>query len=164
MNRYLTAFSVGLALAATPATSELIYLGDVAGWEVLVDRSLGDGCLIQAEYEDGSLVRIGFDLEQREGYITVVNENWGYLEDGAEYEVNFDLDNEPYEGIATAIEIGGTPGVDITFDNSDFLFHIAKKYTMTVYNTDMERVMAIDLDGTYNALQSAMDCQEIFGF
>ena len=28
-------------------------------WDVLVDPSLGDGCLIQAAYQDGSIVRIG---------------------------------------------------------------------------------------------------------
>lgn len=164
MNRYLKALTVGMAMVGTPAASELIYLDDVAGWEVLVDRSLGDGCLIQAEYEDGSLVRIGFDLNVGEGYVTVANDNWGYLEDGAEYEVNFDLDSEPYTGLASVVHIADSPGVDIYFDNFDFLFHIAKKYTMTIYNDDMREVTAIDLGGTYHALQSAMDCQDIFGF
>jgi hypothetical protein len=159
---YVLGFS--LALAAAPVRAELIYLGDVAGWEVLVDRSLGDGCLIQAEYEDGSLVRIGFDLNVGEGYFTIVNDNWGYLEDGAEYEVNFNLDNEGYSGLATGLHIADMPGVDVYFDNAEFLFHLAKKYTMTVYNDDMNEIMAIDLGGTYHALQSAMDCQEIFGF
>ena len=150
MNRYLKALTVGMAMVGTPAASELIYLDDVAGWEGLVDRS--------------SLVRIGFDLNVGEGYVTVVNDNWGYLEDGAEYEVNFDLDSEPYTGLASVAHIADSPGVDIYFDNFDFLFHIAKKYTMTIYNDDMREVTAIDLGGTYHALQSAMDCQDIFGF
>ncbi|MGB0695969.1 MAG: hypothetical protein ACPGOY_10005 [Rhodospirillaceae bacterium] len=137
--------------------------GSAEGWDIMVDPSLGNGCLITAEYQDGSVVRIGFDRTVGGGYVTVFNENWGYLEDGAIYPVSFDLDDQPYEGEAKGLYLGEVPGADIAFDNPDFLFDIAKKYTMTIYNMDGAEVLAIDLAGTYVALEGALECQEEMG-
>jgi hypothetical protein len=54
------------------------------------------------------------------------------------------------------------PGADIFFDNPDFLFDLAVKQTMTLYTEDGE-VMAIDLTGSYQALEAALECQEEMG-
>ena len=58
--------------------------------------------------------------------------------------------------------LNGVPGADIPFDNPDFLFDLAKKYTMTVYTEEGE-VMAIDLTGSYQALEAAIECQDEIG-
>jgi hypothetical protein len=136
--------------------------GSAGGWDVLIDPTLGDGCLIQAEYQDGSLVRIGFDRNEGSGYVTAFNENWGGIEEGESYDIIFDLDGEEYEGVATGIYLEELPGADIYFDNPEFLFDIAKKYTMTLYNSEGE-VMAIDLGGTNVGLDAVIECQEEMG-
>lgn len=136
--------------------------GTAGGWDVLIDPSLGDGCLIQAEYQDGSVVRIGFDRDEGAGYVTAFNMNWGDIEEGASYDIVFDLDGQEYEGVATGIYLADVPGADIYFDSEDFLFDIAKKYTMTLYNANGE-VMAIDLEGTYDGLSAAIECQDEIG-
>ena len=128
----------------------------------MIDPSLGDGCLIQAEYSDGSLVRIGLDRNEGMGYVTAFNMGWGDIEEGATYDIAFALDDEVYEGEARGIWLNGVPGADIYFDSVDFLFDIAKKYTMTLYNTEGE-VMAIDLEGSYIGLEAVMLCQDEMG-
>lgn len=55
----------------------------------MVDPSLGDGCLIQSEFDDGSIVRIGFDLIQGGAYVTAFNMAWGEIEEGGIYSVLF---------------------------------------------------------------------------
>ncbi|GAB5388220.1 MAG: hypothetical protein Alpg2KO_11880 [Alphaproteobacteria bacterium] len=152
-------FTAALSLPATASAQSLEQWGHVAGWDVMIDPSLGDGCLIQAEYQDGSLVRIGFDRTEGMGYVTAFNADWGDIEEGATYDITFDLDGEGYEGEATGIYLNGVPGADIYFDEPDFLFDIAKKYTMTLSN-DNGPVMAIDLEGTYKGLEAAIECQE----
>lgn len=151
--------ALGLLLVSTSAFAQSLEpYGSVGGWDVMIDPSLGNGCLIQAAYQDGSVVRIGFDRTQGNGYVTVFNEGWGDIEDGKTYPVRFDLDGQSYNGEAKGIHLNGVPGADISFDSSDFLFDIAKKYTMTLYN-DAGKIMAIDLGGTYAGLEAAMKCQ-----
>ena len=157
-----------LAAAVTAALSFPVHAqqlepwGTAGGWDVMIDPTLGDGCLIQAAYQDGSVVRIGFDRNEGMGYITAFNYAWGDIEEGAQYDIEFDLDGDVFTGVATGIYLNDVPGADIYFDNPDFLFAIAEKYTLTLYNANGE-VMAIDLDGTYVGLEAAIQCQEEMG-
>jgi hypothetical protein len=136
--------------------------GTAGGRDVLIDPSLGNGCLIQAEYQDGSLVRIGFDRTEGTGYVTAFNEDWGDVEEGVIYPITFALDGAEYEGEAKGIYLDGVPGADISFTNADFLFDLAKKYTMTLYH-DGDEVMSIDLEGSYIGLEAVIQCQEELG-
>lgn len=159
----LAAIVLAFAAGALPAAAqELQYWDQVEGWDVMIDPTLGNGCLIQAAYQDGSLVRIGFDQTRDAGYITAFNANWGDIEAGAVYPIGFDLDGVSYEGEATGIYLNGAPGADIYFTNEEFLFDLAKKYTLTLYNPS-GTVMAIDLAGSYAGLMAAVECQDAQG-
>lgn len=154
------AAGAALSLAAGLACAQsLERWGETAGWDILIDPTLGNGCLIQAEYEDGSLVRIGFDHTQDSGYVTVFNGGWGDLEEGATYPVSFALDGEEYEAEGTGMYLEGVPGIDILFDNPDFLVDIARRNAMTMYS-EGEEVMAIELGGSSAALQEAIRCDD----
>ncbi|MFT6452787.1 MAG: hypothetical protein ACJA06_002291 [Halocynthiibacter sp.] len=131
-------------------------------WDVMVDPSLGNGCLIQSEFSDGSVVRIGFDRNEGAGYVTAFNMAWGDIEEGEMYPVIFELDSQEYDAEARGIYLEDVPGADIYFDNPDFLFDLAKKQTMTLHTEEGE-VMAIDLTGSYQALEAAIQCQEEMG-
>ncbi|MFC6639886.1 hypothetical protein GV827_22025 [Sulfitobacter sp. JBTF-M27] len=156
------ALILGIALSSPALAQELEHWGSSDYWDVMIDPSLGDGCLIQSEFTDGSVVRIGFDPSDGGGYVTVFNMAWGDIEQDEWYSVLFDLDGEEYEAEAQGMYLEGVPGADIPFDNPDFLFDIAKKYTMTLYNEQGE-VMSIDLTGSYAALEAAIECQEDVG-
>jgi len=156
-----TALAIAFSAVAASAQS-LETWGTAGGWDVMIDPSLGYGCLIQAEYTDGSLVRIGLDRNEDMGYVTAFNMAWGDIEEGAIYDIAFALDDEVYQGEARGIWLNGVPGADIYFDSVDFLFDIAKKYTMTLFNSEGE-VMAIDLEGSYIGLAAVMMCQDEMG-
>lgn len=156
--RFVAALSVASALCAPVQAQELVFWGEGGGWDILVDPSLGNGCLIQAEFTNGVLVRIGFDRLEGMGYVTAFHENWGDIVEGEMYDISFDLDGQSYDGVAKGMYLDGVPGADILFDNSDFLWDIAARQTMTLYNENGE-VMAIDLTGTMVALEGAIDCQ-----
>jgi len=156
--------TIGLAaLFATPAMAQdLEQWGVSEYWDIMIDPSLGNGCLIQSEFTDGSVVRIGFDRNEGMGYVTAFNDAWGDIEEGVMYPVLFDLDGQEYDAEAKGIYLNGMPGADIMFDEEDFLFDIAAKYTMTLY-TEAGEVMSIDLTGSYQALEAAIECQEELG-
>lgn len=128
-------------------------------WDVLVDPTLGNGCLIQSEFEDGSVVRIGLDATNGTGYVTAFNDSWGDIEDGKLYPINFDLDGDVFEGEARGMYLEGVPGADVVFENVDFFMSIAQRQTMTMYHDGAE-VMSIDLTGTMEGLQAVLTCQD----
>jgi len=157
----LTASIAGLTLTSAGA-QELEFWGASDYWEVAIDPTLNDGCLIHSEFTDGTYVRIGFDRLYGGGYVTAFNYAWGNIEEGAWYDITFYLDQNGYDGEAQGIYWGDVPGAEIAFDNEDFLFDIAKKYTMTLV-AEGEEVLSIDLTGSYRALEAAVACQEEMG-
>jgi len=128
----------------------------------MIDPSLDNGCLIQSEFEDGSVVRIGFDRNEGNGYVTAFNGAWGDIEEGEWYPVIFSLDGQDDETEARGLYLNDVPGTVIPFDSTDFLFDLAQNQTMTLYAEGGE-VMSIDLTGSYKALEAAMECQKEIG-
>lgn len=166
MTRFSTILAGFLTLvpAIPAAAQELIDKGFVHGWNLMVDPSFGNGCLIQTVYEDLSVVRLGFDAEAKRGYFTVFNKAWGQIEQGRQYDVRFELDGKSFDAVATGFRAGKVPGAIVFFTDRDFVFAIAQKKTMTVYGQTGQKVMAIDLSGTAKALEYARKCQDEMGW
>lgn len=164
MKRLTCIAALGLAtLASTASAQDLEFWGESDYWQVMIDPSLGYGCLIQTAYEDGTFVRIGFDLNEGEGYVAAFNDTWGDIAQDEWYPVLFALDRNEYDGEARGVWWDGTPGLDIPFDSTDFLFDIAKKYTMSIYN-EYGDFVSFDLTGSYRALEAAVECQDEVGW
>jgi hypothetical protein len=64
-------------LNSAASAQEVVTWGEAGGWDVLVDKTLANGCFIQAEFEDGSLIRMGIDKEEGGGYVTAFNDALG---------------------------------------------------------------------------------------
>ncbi|NBE07459.1 hypothetical protein [Paragemmobacter ruber] len=148
-----------LGAAGTAGAQSLMPWGASDYWDVMIDPTLGNGCLIQSAFEDGSVVRIGLDATKGTGYVTAFNEAWGDIEEGKLYPIRFDLDGEAFEGEARGMYLDGVPGADVVFDNVDFFMSIAERQTMTMYHDGAE-VMAIDLTGTMAGLAAVLECQD----
>lgn len=152
------ALFAGSVFATMASAQELEHWGSSDFFDVMIDPSLGNGCLLQGEFVDGSLVRIGLDRTNGFGYVTVFNTAWGDIEDGAMYPIDFTLDGEQYSGEAKGMYLNGVPGADIEFDNVDFFMSIAERQTMTMYH-DGQEVLSIDLTGTMAGLDAVLECQ-----
>jgi hypothetical protein len=159
MNACRNAVLASLLLAAPAMAQDLVAVEKVGVWDVLVDPTVGNGCLINAQFEDGSDVRIGFDGQDGGGYLLAMNQHWGDIVDDTIYPVKMDVDGTVYEGEGKGTHVDDMPGVDIAFDNADFLMDVAAKQTLTLSN-DAGPVMVIDLTDTLKALDAALDCQE----
>lgn len=149
-----------LSVCAAPVMAqELVEWGASDYWDVLIDTTLDNGCLIQSEFDDGSLVRIGLDPGNGVGYVAVFNDAWGDIEEGKLYPITFNLDRQKFDGEARGVYLDGVPGADIEFDNVDFFMSIAERRTMTMFH-DGREVLSIDLTGTMAGLAAVLDCQE----
>lgn len=151
-----------VAFSATAYAQDLVTYDTVGVWDILVDPTVGNGCLINAVFEDGSDVRVGFAPDTGYGYLLALNDGWEGVEDDAMYPVSMDVDGVVYEGEGKGIHIDGLPGVDIEFDSADFLLDVATKQTLTL-STEAGEIMSIDLTDTLRALNAAIECQEAQG-
>ncbi|EEW23817.1 hypothetical protein [Rhodobacter ferrooxidans] len=147
------------ASGAAVMAQDLESYATVGVWEVLIDPTIGNGCLINAEFEDGSDVRIGFDRAAGTGYLMAMNAAWGEIVVDQDYPISFDLDGTSYDGVAKGVVLDDLPGVDIPFDSIEFLTGLAASNTMTLSSNGTE-VMKIDLTDSDKALVSAIECQD----
>ncbi len=150
--------AVSALFAGAALAQDLVPYGEAGGFEVLVDTTIGNGCFLTSEFDDGSTVRIGLDPTVEQGYVATFNEAWGDIVDGQEYPVSFLLDDQQYDGTATGIHLSEVPGAVIYFDSADFLNDLASRSTMTLL-ANGEEVMVIDLTGTDEALAMTLACQ-----
>ncbi len=158
------ATTAALSLGAVSAMAQgLIDKGFVAGWNVMVDPDMGNGCLIQTVFEDYSVVRLGYDAQNDRGYFVVFNKAWRNINKGEVYDITFDLDGEKFEAKATGFVLNRVPGAGVFFDDRALVDAIAQRNVLTVYGQTGEEVMAIDLKGSAKAIEYARKCQAEIG-
>jgi len=158
------ATTAALSLGAVAAMAQgLIDKGFVAGWNVMVDPEMGNGCLIQTVFEDYSVVRIGYDAQNDRGYFVVFNKAWRDIKKGEVYDITFDLDGEKFDAKATGFVLNKVPGAGVFFDDRAFVQAIAQRNVLTVYGQTGEKIMAIDLKGSAKAIEYARKCQAEIG-
>lgn len=153
------AVAISALFASVALAQDLVPYGEAGGYDVVIDPTLGNGCFLTSEFEDGSTVRIGFDRAAEKGYVATFNEAWGDIVDGQEYPVTFMLDDQQYDGTATGIYLSEVPGALIYFDSMDFLNDLASRSTLSL-SSNGEEVMVIDLTGTDEAIGMTITCQE----
>lgn len=161
----LAAAVLAMSLATGPVTAQqLIDKGFIHGWNLMVDPSFGNGCLIQTVYQDLSVVRLGYDAKNNRGYFAVFNKAWGQIEQGKQYNIRFDLDGQSFDGVAIGMKPSKVPGAVVFFTDRNFVHAIAQKQGMIVYGQTGQQVMAIDLTGSAKALDYVRQCQDEMGW
>ena len=133
----------------------------VGQWQIRVDASLGYGCFLVGSYTRGTVLRIGIDQQNGNGYVMVGNEAWRSLQVGSQYDLALRFDNAaPWRGRASARRIGSGDMVFLclSFDRSRFLVELARRLTLYIFYSG-ELVTQLPLHGTNAAVQEMIRCQ-----
>ena len=133
----------------------------VGPWQIRVDASLGYGCFLVGSYTQGTLLRIGIDQQNGNGYVMIGNEAWRSLQIGNQYDLALRFDGAaPWRGRATARRIGNGDMVFLylSFDRARFLVELARRNNMAIYYQGAV-VTSLPLRGTYAAVQEMLNCQ-----
>jgi hypothetical protein len=97
VTRRSTATLLVILLAPFAATGQgnTIVFDNVGGWSVRTDPQREYRCFIEADYDNGSSVRAGFNTDNGRFYISIADYRWDWVEIGAPYTVSLQFDNEP---------------------------------------------------------------------
>ena len=133
----------------------------VGAWQIRVDASLGFGCFLLGSYTRGTVLRIGINQQNGNGYVMVGDESWRSLQVGNQYDLSIRFDNNsPWRGRATARRIGNGDMVFLylSFDRARFLVELARRNNMTIFYQG-RIVTQLPLHGTNAAVQEMLNCQ-----
>jgi hypothetical protein len=163
MLRQLFLLVCGLICASSASAQDTILWRSVGQWQIRVDKSLGYGCFLLGSYTRGTVLRIGIDQQNGNGYVMVGNEAWRSLRVGNQYDLALRFDSSPpWRGRATARTIGSGSMrfLYMSFDRARFLVELARRLNMTIlYNGEV--VTQLPLHGTNAAVQEMIRCQRV---
>jgi hypothetical protein len=162
------ALAGALALASTTAQAEVTLWKKVGGWDVSFYPGL-PGCLASAEYNRGTTFFIGFIRSDRDLLlnVTLMDESWGSIEAGKEYEVKFYFgDESPWTLNMRGERYGQFPGLDFTISAAAsqadlFVEEFQRELYMEIFYAGVS-LGKYTLKGTRAAFQETIRCQRSF--
>jgi hypothetical protein len=147
--------SAGAALAQDPKV-----WGQVPGWEIKIDPSMGNGCFAWADYESGTVMRIGYHPETDRVYLLFGDPEWKSLKAGRDYRVKFVFDGrETFEDEMVGHDISGTVFLSVDDVNDDFIEAFAVRHAMEIFYQG-KSIAHLSLKNTHAAIEAVARCQQ----
>lgn len=94
---------LALVCSVLPAMAQdtVLWQENVAGWQVNVDRTIGNSCYISAAFDSGAVVRFQFNARQQNVQFIIGDLRWASLEAGETYDMEVTFGNrDPWSGEA----------------------------------------------------------------
>lgn len=132
--------------------------GDVGDWQIFVDASVGNGCLIEKTFEDGSRMRMGHLPQKKGAYLSIANKAWTDIKQGETVVVHFDLDGVVFGGDVEYMIDGDWRGGYAYFNNPALVDTFAAKNKMKVTGPSNQPV-SYSLKGSSAALAALKKCR-----
>jgi hypothetical protein len=169
MRRFLTASAACLAAAVAfggAAQAENAKWGKVGPWEIMVDRSNGNGCFMLGSYPGPNPVylRVGFNNVNNNAYLMIASPAWPSLEPGKVYAISGQFDNEtPTTWHATAIKVTeNITALQATFnDPYGSMATFGQRLNLRLYYNG-NLVTNLKLTGTAAAAAETINCNRQF--
>lgn len=134
--------------------------GDVNGWSIGIDHTIGGGCFIYTLYEGDTAARIGFDPGSKGFYFMVGDLDWKSMQDGTEYDVVLQMGKRPeWTAIALGSRLGDIPALLVVFDDANFIAEFAGQHYISLRLGGQE-IANLSLDGSARAIDEMITCQE----
>ena len=159
MIKHGTAIAIFAVAAATAASAEeLITWGEVSGWAILIDPSVGNGCLMERQFEDDTLVQFGTVPNRNGGFFAAYNPDWTDIEDGATGTIKFEFPKIRFTGEVVGVAKEGLYGGYAFFDNPNVTLEFGKNKNIIIIG-ELGRTINVSLTGTMKAIQAVKQCQ-----
>jgi hypothetical protein len=147
------------ALVGSASAEDLTKWSDAGEWQIFVDEDVGNGCLMEKFFEDGSRVRIGYLPERSGGFLSVANQSWTDMTEDESFTVRIDLDDVSFGGEVENIVDGDWRGGYAFFNNPAFLDEFARRNEITITGPK-DNPVSYSLAGTSKALSALKECND----
>ncbi|HEY3695065.1 MAG TPA: hypothetical protein VGL30_05420 [Phenylobacterium sp.] len=135
---------------------------NVDAWQVRTDSTLDNGCFMATTYDEGTFLRIGIDARQpRNAYLMIGNPAWKSLEEGKDYKLIIQLDDEtPWDAPAQVVTFSrGSRFLYVIFDEKGFIEELMRKQAMIVKYNETQ-VATLSMKSTVAAIKEVANCQQ----
>jgi len=157
-------FALSMASAAT-AQDTVIWKDNVQGWNVAIDRTIGNSCFIISGFEDNVFLRFQFNATQKNVQLIVASVNWDSLETGQDYDVEVAFGSlDAWSGTAKGHrwnEILPSLVLSVPIEDqqaSNFMTEFTATETVSISH-DGSEIAHLALVGAGEAVASMLDCQ-----
>lgn len=154
------AFSLFCSTMPAIAANAIPYK-QVNGWDVLMDPTMGNACYVTTTYDGGVTLRLGFDFTGPKGmiYIALGNNAWKSIEDGKDYPVEIQFDNQPvWKANAKGTDFADSKWLHIITSDPNFAEEFSRKLGMRV-RFNGQQIAGLRLKGTSRAMDEMLACQ-----
>jgi len=140
----------------------------VGAWAIHVDTSIGYSCFVMAEFDGGSAVRFGFNIQDENLYILTGNPKWKSIEYGKTYGIELQFGDESrWNGDASGFSFDppdNQPWLWLTIavqkDSAVLFFQeFMQEQNLAVYYKDSS-ILNVNLQDSYKAGLKLFECQE----
>lgn len=135
----------------------------VGSWSIYVDKTLGNACYAANAYDDGTVMRVGFQDSNSAYalYVAFGNVAWQSVEEGKEYQLTLEIDrSSSWPSPATGIVVANVPFLFINTNQAGFVNELMRKHTIRVKFRG--RIVAtLSLRGSGAAMRELGACQKI---
>lgn len=157
------ALTAGTALAGAAAADEPKFsgYGAVEGWNIFVDHEKKT-CLIEKKDDLENVVQMGLTEDRSVAYIGIFTKAETDIKKGETDAIAILLGENLYLGEATGMRGNITKGYSggyILTDNPQVIEDVAKEKLMVVF-PETSYTFAVNLDGTFKAIEAAKKCNE----
>ena len=162
MKTFCASVLLAVAAASPIYALDLVQVGTAGDWVIMQDPNKDNACLTQATLSDGTIVRIGLEDKGKKGFMSTFNAAWAEFKLDKKYPISYTLDDASFEGEAHGRELNGLPGVQIDYNNADFLVDLAEKKVLTFFANGAE-IEKFELKGSEEAIKAVLACQAAQG-
>lgn len=163
----VTCCLAALLLSGPASAKDEPLFRQVGNWDIRVDTTLGNGCFAYASWKDGSVFRVGINMEDENLLILMGNDNWESIEYGKAYEIALFFGNEtPWEGSARGFSFDppkNEPFLMLQIDGDEQAGLFIEEF-MSEQNVDIhyngESISNLVLTDSYKAGMALFECQE----
>lgn len=145
---------------AAVRTGQAKIYGESGIWTVVIDTTLGNGCYLISEFDNGIVFRIGLDRrpDVNNFYFIVGGASWTSLVQGKEYELAFTFDqNTSWNVPMTGVAMGKYVMLRGIFDDATLWEEFAKSRILSI-SRNGKYVSSINLEGSHAASEKLLAC------
>lgn len=154
-----------LAQPISAQAQNIEWNANVRGWYIAVDTTIANGCFMLSEYDDGGVLRVGFNPESDDMYIVIGDDDWRSLDTDKTYDIELTFGKEtPWSGDASVFvwdDGDRSLALEIPFDDglADLFIDELKRTNSVAVDYKGEEILRLSLSGSFAAMDETIACQ-----